>query len=103
MSLRKVGAILLTRSNNQFRNYDSDFHKVFDQLEQVLQVFFVVFRPKTISLVDKLEKLQELYFQNWLLDPVSKIINILLHLCLHKKCQDFKSWIRQNISREIVR
>ena len=56
-----------------------------------------------MGFVNKFKKLQELYFRNWLVDPVSKIINILLHLGLHKKFQNFKSWIRQKISSEIVR
>jgi len=35
--------ILLTESNNQFRNYESKFSRIFDQLKQVLQVLQVLF------------------------------------------------------------
>ena len=33
--------ILITGSNNQFQNYESEFSCFFDQLEEVLQILFV--------------------------------------------------------------
>ena len=38
---KSLKIILLTGSNNQFRNYESEFPHFFYQLEQLLQVFFV--------------------------------------------------------------
>ena len=38
---KSLKIILLTGSNNQFRNYESEFPHFFNQLEQLLQVFFV--------------------------------------------------------------
>ena len=41
---KSLKIILLTGSNNQFRNYKSKFPHFFYQLEQLLQVFFVKYQ-----------------------------------------------------------
>ena len=66
---KSLKIILLTGSNNQFRNYESEFPHFFNQLEQLLQVFFV-----NINLIDiSFLKIQDYKIQNWFLNMMSKI------------------------------
>ena len=77
------GIILLTRSDNQFQNYGSNFFQVYWPIRKSFASCCWLFSSKIIWMLNQFVTILDSYFWNWLMDSVSKVI-----VCI------FKSFLR---------